>query len=1139
MYKKIIKKAIAVLLAVLMLPLSFATAASVDTDAVTTKLEGKKILFVGDSITHSQEKIEWCGWPGRIQNLFGAVCTNAGVGGASISTVVENNRVLTQLMSNADNEYDYVIMHGGVNDAWQFAPVGEISDSFNVEDFDNTTYAGGLEELFYNAFNNFDGAKFGFIINYSRPGAAVEQLRNMSEYFTVAKRICEKWGISYFDMYWGTVNVDGQELAISSELLLTHEDTHFKTDINKAGDIHVTTSGYDLIAPYIAEWISTIEHNEYHGTYNNPLAGKSALFLGDGITEAKKDGKIGWGGRIAAQNGMTYLNAGSDGATLSTIKDNRVITKFNETRLNKYDYVIMHGGVNDAMESAPIGEVSSAFEVENFDTATFAGALEDLFCNARKYHANAALGYIINYATPNSEWGGSTKDMSAYFEVAKKVCDKWNVAYLDLYSGSVEEDGKTLSYSDDILKVNTAEYLLENDPAEVHISSLGYDVIAPYIGEWMKTLKLPEGVEAPLADLIEQTPINGDFEIGLVGSDVYGWRMESMRNDAITRYGSYQNNFSFKTAMGENGKIAQFSKNGSGYVSVVSKKIAVTGSKTYELGYDYRKSVYNAVEGETKINYLGMRPVIRQYKADGTEIEAPLRLTHLENGVNTTSEKLSSYFDTFDTNAEAAFIEVCFWMGGQVGMTCTVEFDNVTLDRVDDYINDGFDKVTYEADCGRVAGIAGPADWTLGTSTLNGDASGKGAHLNNYAATIETENGNNVMKLSAVTATGFCQGYVIAKSKSFAVEANTLYNVYFNMKCEIIGAKADPLKAIMIFSDENGDEISRVVQNLGTNSCSWTLKTKQFAAPEGAVSAVVAFWIGDATADETTIDFYIDDVSVSSVTEKLGFVKETTNASGAPRTDRDFTPYWDVNRVNDGAEHGNALMLSVTKGSQSYGGVTFFSQPVAVTAKDSYSISFDYKLKGNLHIYKEANRRPYGASFVVYYLDNNGNRIDKDGNAATAPEMLFALSNIDTVDWMYSGVKSVTTPENAVAIQYGLVIGSGTRGVQDDLKYYFDHIVIEKTTEFNAFTAEIREQRWDDPLSIMLIKGDISNGSRTADICDLVRMETYVNNKTPANRNEYSARADMDESGYITSDDMRLLRYKLLGIKKESDIVKK
>ncbi len=1048
MYKKIIKKAIAVMLSVLMMSsLAFTAMAQEDTDPVKSKLEGKKILFVGDSITRSYEKI---GWPGRIAELFGTISTNAGVADASVSTVVPDNRIITQLLENQDNEYDYVIMHGGVNDAWQLAPVGTISDSFEVEDFDISTYAGALEELFYNAFKHFDGAKLGFIVNYSRPNAKDKPLINMSEYFAMAKQVCEKWGISYFDMYWGTVNVDGEELAISSELLLSGEDTHFKTDPYPKGDIHIGPSGYDLISPHIGEWISTIEHNEYHGTYNNPLAGKSALFIGDSITEAPDDGKIGWGGRIADKNGMTYLNAGSSGATLSTVKSNRVITKFNENRRNNYDYVIMQGGVNDAMSSAPIGEVSATFEVADFDTATFAGGLEELFYNVRKYHADAALGYIINYATPNSEKGGNTKDMSAYFEVAKKVCDKWNIPYLDLYSGTVEEDGKTLSYSYDILKVNTGEYMNNNDATEVHINSLGYDVIAPYIGEWMKTLKPLEGEECPLADWAERTPINGDFEIGLVGTDVYGWHMESMASDgketAPTK--NYQKHYSFETVMGKNGKVAQLSKNGSGYVALVSEKVTVTGGETYELSYDYRKSAYEAI-AETSCDYLGVRPLIREYKADGTLINR-VQLTHHENKDNKVSEEIADYHDAFVTNSETDYIEVCFWVGGQVGMTCTVEFDNINVKAVNPYINGGFDAVTYEADGGRTADVAGPKGWKFVTTNYLGTISGKGTHLANYTATVVTENGNKVMKLSSALETGYCQGYALANSSSFAVEANKLYNVNFNMKCDITGAKADDVKVIMTFWDQDGSEIGeRAVENLGSCSRPWTFKTVQFNAPEGAVSAAVGFWIGDANADYTTIDFYIDDVSVNSVTDKLGFVKETTNVNGAPRGDsRDFTPYWDINRVNDGAEHRNALMLSVTNGSQSYGGVTFFSKPISVTAGENYKCSFDYKLKGNLHMYN-SGKKPYVTSFVVYYLDKDGNRLAEDGSAATAPHKLFSLGDKDTVDWMYSGVKEVTIPENAVAIQYGLIIGSQARGTQDNLKYYFDHIVFEKSAEFD------------------------------------------------------------------------------------------
>ena len=54
MSKKMLKKSISVLLSVFMTSLNvFGASAEVNVDPVKEKLEGKKILFVGDSITYS------------------------------------------------------------------------------------------------------------------------------------------------------------------------------------------------------------------------------------------------------------------------------------------------------------------------------------------------------------------------------------------------------------------------------------------------------------------------------------------------------------------------------------------------------------------------------------------------------------------------------------------------------------------------------------------------------------------------------------------------------------------------------------------------------------------------------------------------------------------------------------------------------------------------------------------------------------------------------------------------------------------------------------------------------------------------------------------------------------------------------
>ena len=58
--------------------------------------------------------------------------------------------------------------------------------------------------------------------------------------------------------------------------------------------------------------------------------------------------------------------------------------------------------------------------------------------------------------------------------MTKKILDKWNIKYLDLFN---EE------YSN-ILKVNTKTYL----PDSLHLNYEGYKIIYPYIYDFIKSL---------------------------------------------------------------------------------------------------------------------------------------------------------------------------------------------------------------------------------------------------------------------------------------------------------------------------------------------------------------------------------------------------------------------------------------------------------------------------------------------------------------------------------------------------------------------------------------------------------------------------------------------------------------------------
>lgn len=239
----------------------------------TSPLYQKSVLFVGDSITFAHVErtanLELIGWPGRIMAWNNMTGANGGVSGASYSTCRTNNRIITQLRSKSANDYDYVILQGGVNDAWDSAPVGNMTVGFN-DSFDTTTFAGGLEESIKYARENYPNAIVGYIVNFSLPASTQGGLSDMSEYFTMAKRICDKWGVPYLDLYF---NDD-----FNKNVMKTH------TYENLYDLVHPNTAGYDILAPVINDWMKTLPATKKWDA--NLAQGKTVTVSGSATTPA-------------------------------------------------------------------------------------------------------------------------------------------------------------------------------------------------------------------------------------------------------------------------------------------------------------------------------------------------------------------------------------------------------------------------------------------------------------------------------------------------------------------------------------------------------------------------------------------------------------------------------------------------------------------------------------------------------------------------------------------------------------------------------------------------------------------------------------------------------------------------------------
>lgn len=218
----------------------------------------------------------------------------------------------------------------------------------------------------------------------------------------------------------------------------------------------------------------------YKIIYTVVTKNKNIIFFGDSITYGFLTKGYSWAEFIKDNYDFNIvINAGISDYRVSNFDDkNKWLTDTIISHANeKYDYVIMQGGINDVLYNTPLGEISNSKSENDFDVNTFAGGFESYIYNAKKYFKDAKIGYIITYYTPNYTERGqkwSYDDYNKYIMMTKKILDKWNIKYLDLFN---EE------YSN-ILRVNTKTYLPDN----LHLNYEGYKIIYPYIYDFIKSL---------------------------------------------------------------------------------------------------------------------------------------------------------------------------------------------------------------------------------------------------------------------------------------------------------------------------------------------------------------------------------------------------------------------------------------------------------------------------------------------------------------------------------------------------------------------------------------------------------------------------------------------------------------------------
>ena len=251
-----------------------------DPAVTSSELYKKNVLFLGDEIG-----------TGLAQFAIGYSemrITDNTVAGAGFSGALDH-QISQQAMPAAEN-FDYVIISGGLFDSLQNVPVGSVNSELEIVGNTNT-YAGALETLLMNAVQQYDGLKIAYIFPYQADA-------ELAAYRDAAQAAAQKWNVNFIDLY--------SDSHLNEEVLKVDTDTYLPD-----GKI-LNTEGFEILWKYLIdtlEQLPALDASQIPGFSAELLmTARYNSIIGSGITPATDiDSLKALGEKVAATGDLKAL----------------------------------------------------------------------------------------------------------------------------------------------------------------------------------------------------------------------------------------------------------------------------------------------------------------------------------------------------------------------------------------------------------------------------------------------------------------------------------------------------------------------------------------------------------------------------------------------------------------------------------------------------------------------------------------------------------------------------------------------------------------------------------------------------------------------------------------------------------------